>query len=160
MSVQIGDMLPYGSFLVMGENGPQEVNVTELFADKTVILFAVPGAFTPTCSARHLPGFVEHYDEFQALGVNEIVCLSVNDVFVMNAWSQAQGAEKIVMAADNSAEFTTSLGLEIEIATAQMGLRSRRYAMLVINGVIQQLWLEEPGEFGISSAEHVLEQIS
>ncbi|MBJ7552597.1 peroxiredoxin [Marinomonas ostreistagni] len=160
MSVQIGDMLPYGSFLVMGENGPQEVNVTEFFADKTVILFAVPGAFTPTCSARHLPGFVEHYDEFQALGVNEIMCLSVNDVFVMNAWSQAQGAEKIVMAADNSAEFTTALGLEIDIATAQMGLRSRRYAMLVINGVIQQLWLEEPGEFGVSSAEHVLEQIS
>jgi len=160
MSVQIGDMLPYGSFLVMGENGPQEVNVTEFFADKTVILFAVPGAFTPTCSARHLPGYVEHYQAFKEQGVDDIVCLSVNDVFVMNAWGQAHGAGNIVMAADNSAELTTALGLELEIATAQMGLRSRRFAMLVINGVIQQLWLEEPGEFGVSSAEHVLEQVS
>lgn len=159
MSVQVGDMLPYGSLLVMSESGPVEVDVTELFTDKRVIMFAVPGAFTPTCSAQHLPGFVEHYEAFKERGVDDIVCLSVNDVFVMDAWGKAHGADKIIMAADNSAEFTTSLGLEIDIATAKMGLRSRRYAMLVENGIIQQLWLEEPGEFGISSAENVINQL-
>lgn len=159
MSVQIGDMLPYGKFLVMGESGPEEVDITEFFANKKVIMFAVPGAFTPTCSAKHLPGFVAHYAAFKEKGVDEIVCLSVNDVFVMNAWGKAHQAENVVMAADNLAELTQAMGLEIEIATAQMGLRSRRYAMLVENGIIQQLWLEEPGAFGISSAEAVLEQL-
>lgn len=159
MSVQMGDMLPYGSFLVMGQDGPEEVNVTNFFANKTVLMFAVPGAYTPTCSAKHLPGFVEHYQAFKDKGVDEIVCLSVNDVFVMDAWGKAHNAESIVMAADNLAEYTQALGLEIDIATAQMGLRSRRYAMLVENGVIQQLWLEDPGEFGISSAEYVLSQL-
>lgn len=156
MSVQMGDMLPYGSFLVMGPDGPEEVNVTDFFANKTVLMFAVPGAYTPTCSARHLPGYVAHYQDFKAKGIDEVVCLSVNDVFVMNAWGKEHNAEAIVMAADNLAEYTQALGLEIDIATAQMGLRSRRYAMLVENGVIQRLWLEEPGEFGISSAEQVL----
>lgn len=159
MSVQMGDMLPYGNFLVMGQEGVEEVDVTNFFADKTVLLFAVPGAFTPTCSARHLPGYVEHYQAFKDKGVDDIVCLAVNDVFVMNAWGKQHNADQIVMASDNLAEFTQALGLEIEVATAKMGLRSRRYAMLVENGVIQNLWLEEPGEFGISSAEQVLSHL-
>ncbi|SBS33981.1 Hybrid peroxiredoxin hyPrx5 [Marinomonas aquimarina] len=159
MSVQMGDMLPYGNFLVMGQDGPESVDVTSFFANKTVLMFAVPGAFTPTCSARHLPGYVSNYQAFKDKGVDDVVCLSVNDVFVMDAWGKAHHADSIVMAADNLAQFTQALGLEIDIATAQMGLRSRRYAMLVENGVIQHLWLEEPGEFGISSAEQVLSQL-
>lgn len=159
MSVQAGDMLPYGSFLIMTDHGPHEVDVTEFFANKRIVMFAVPGAFTPTCSAKHLPGFVVNYEAFKDKGIDEIVCLAVNDVFVMKAWGESQSAQHIVMAADNSAEFTTALGLEIDIATAKMGLRSRRYAMLVDNGIIQHLWLEQPGEFGISSAENVLSHI-
>ncbi|WP_425641818.1 peroxiredoxin [Marinomonas gallaica] len=159
MSVQIGDVLPYGNFLVMSESGPQEIDVKTFFTDKKVIMFAVPGAFTPTCSAKHLPGFVEHYAAFKERGVDDVVCLSVNDVFVMDAWGKAHGADRIVMASDNLAEFTTALGLEVNVAKAKMGLRSRRYAMLVENGIIQQLWLEEPGVFGISAAENVLNQI-
>ncbi|SBT17151.1 Putative peroxiredoxin [Marinomonas gallaica] len=159
MSVQIGDVLPYGNFLVMSESGPQEIDVKTFFTDKKVIMFAVPGAFTPTCSAKHLPGFVEHYAAFKERGVDDVVCLSVNDVFVMDAWGKAHGADRIVMASDNLAEFTTALGLEVDVAKAKMGLRSRRYAMLVENGIIQQLWLEEPGVFGISAAENVLNQI-
>lgn len=159
MSVQIGDMLPYGNFLVMSESGPQEIDVKAFFSGKRVIMFAVPGAFTPTCSAKHLPGFVEHYEAFKERGVDDVVCLSVNDVFVMDAWGKAHGADRIVMASDNLAEFTTALGLDVDVSKAKMGLRSRRYAMLVENGIIQQLWLEEPGAFGISAAENVLNQI-
>ena len=159
MSLQMGDMLPYGSFQVMGEEGPQTIDVTEFFANKRVLMFAVPGAFTPTCSASHLPGYVVHYDAFKEKGIDEIMCLSVNDVFVMNAWGNAQNAENIVMAADGLAELTTSMGLELDISAAKMGIRSRRYAMLVDNGIIQQLWLDEPGEFKVSSAEYVLSQL-
>lgn len=159
MSLQMGDMLPYGSFQVMGSEGPETVDVTEFFANKKVLMFAVPGAFTPTCSASHLPGYVVHYDAFKEKGVDEVVCLSVNDVFVMNAWGKAHNAEKLVMAADGLAEFTSSMGLELDISAAKMGIRSRRYAMLVENGIIQELWLEEPGEFKVSSAEYVLGQL-
>ncbi|MFD1381836.1 peroxiredoxin [Rhodanobacter aciditrophus] len=159
MSLQMGDMLPYGSFQVMGEEGPQTIDVTEFFANKRVLMFAVPGAFTPTCSASHLPGYVVHYDAFKEKGIDEIMCLSVNDVFVMNAWGNAQNAENIVMAADGLAELTTSMGLELDISAAKMGIRSRRYAMLVDNGIIQELWLDEPGEFKVSSAEYVLSQL-
>lgn len=160
MSLQMGDMLPYGSFQVMGDEGPQTVDVTEFFTNKRVLMFAVPGAFTPTCSASHLPGYVVHFDAFKEKGIDEVVCLSVNDVFVMNAWGKAQNAENIVMAADGLAELTTSMGLELDISAAKMGVRSRRYAMLVDNGIIQELWLEEPGEFKVSSAEYVLSQLS
>ena len=159
MSVQIGDMLPYGNFLVMSESGPHEIDVKAFFSGKRVLMFAVPGAFTPTCSAKHLPGFVEHYEAFKERGVDDVVCLSVNDVFVRDAWGKAHGADRIVMASDNLAEFTTALGLEVNVAKAKMGLRSRLYAMMVENGIIQQLWLEETGVFGISAAENVLNQI-
>lgn len=159
MSVQVGDMLPYGSFQVMTQEGPETVDVTAFFANKTVLMFAVPGAFTPTCSASHLPGYVVHYDAFKEKGVDEVVCLSVNDVFVMHAWGMAQNAEHIVMAADGMAEFTLAMGLEMDLSARKMGVRSRRYAMLVENGVIRELWLEEPGEFKVSSAEYVLTQL-
>ncbi|ADZ89878.1 peroxiredoxin [Marinomonas mediterranea] len=159
MSIQVDDMMPYGQFQVMGDNGPENVDVTEFFSGKRVIMFAVPGAFTPTCSISHLPGFVVHFDAFKEKCIDEIVCLSVNDVFVMDAWGKANNAENLVMAADGLAELTTSLGLELDISTAKLGIRSRRYAMLVDNGIVSNLWLEEPGEYKISSAEHVLSQI-
>ncbi|BFM49752.1 peroxiredoxin [Marinomonas sp. THO17] len=159
MSILVGDMLPYGTFQVMGEEGPETIDVTEFFTDKTVLMFALPGAFTPTCSASHLPGFVVHYDALKEKGIDEVVCLSVNDVFVMHAWGQANNAENIVMAADGLAEFTCSMGLELDISAAKMGIRSRRYAMLVRNGIVQELWLDEPGEYKVSSAEYVLSQI-
>ena len=159
MSILVGDMLPHGAFQVMGEEGPETIDVTEFFSGKKVLMFAVPGAFTPTCSASHLPGYVVHYDALKEKGIDEIVCLSVNDVFVMNAWDKANNAEKLVMAADGLAEFTCSMGLELDISAAKMGIRSRRYAMLVTNGIIQHLWLDEPGEYKVSSAEYVLSQL-
>ncbi|RCX07010.1 peroxiredoxin [Marinomonas foliarum] len=159
MSILVGDMLPHGAFQVMGEEGPETIDVTEFFSGKTVLMFAVPGAFTPTCSASHLPGYVVHYDDIKEKGVDEIICLSVNDVFVMNAWDKANNAENLVMAADGLAEFTCSMGLELDISAAKMGIRSRRYAMLVTNGIIQHLWLDEPGEYKVSSAEYVLSQL-
>lgn len=159
MSILAGDMLPYGTFQVMGEEGPETVDVIEFFSGKTVLMFAVPGAFTPTCSASHLPGYVVHLDALKEKGIDEVVCLSVNDVFVMHAWGKVNNAENLIMAADGLAEFTHSMGLELDISAAKMGVRSRRYAMLVTNGIVQQLWLDEPGEFRVSSAEHVLSQI-
>lgn len=159
MSILAGDMLPYGTFQVMGEEGPETVDVIEFFSGKTVLMFAVPGAFTPTCSASHLPGYVVHLDALKEKGIDEVVCLSVNDVFVMHAWGKANNAEHLTMAADGLAEFTHSMGLELDISAAKMGVRSRRYAMLVTNGIVQHLWLDEPGEFRVSSAEHVLSQL-
>jgi len=159
MSIHVGDMLPHGAFQVMGEEGPETIDVTEFFSGKTVLMFAVPGAFTPTCSASHLPGYVVHYDVLKEKGIDEIVCLSVNDVFVMHAWGQAHNAENLIMASDGLAELTYSMGLELDISAAKMGVRSRRYAMLVSNGIVQELWLDEPGEYKVSSAEYVLSQL-
>ncbi|TYL48862.1 peroxiredoxin [Marinomonas sp. IMCC 4694] len=159
MSILVGDMLPHGAFQVMGDEGPETVDVIEFFTGKTVLMFAVPGAFTPTCSASHLPGFVVHCDALKDKGIDDIVCVSVNDVFVMNAWGKVNNAENLVMAADGLAEFTCSMGLELDISAAKMGIRSRRYAMLVTNGIVQQLWLDEPGEYKVSSAEYVLSQL-
>jgi peroxiredoxin len=159
MSILVGDMLPHGTFPVMGEEGPETIDVTEFFSGKTVLMFAVPGAFTPTCSASHLPGFVVHSDVLKEKGIDDIVCLSVNDVFVMHAWGQANNAENLIMASDGLAELTCSMGLELDISAAKMGIRSRRYAMLVSNGIVQQLWLDEPGEYKVSSAEYVLSQL-
>ncbi|MCO4785549.1 peroxiredoxin [Marinomonas atlantica] len=159
MCVKVGDVLPHGNLLVMSEGVPQEVDLTALLKDKKVIIFAVPGAFTPTCSAKHLPGFVEHYEAFKGRDIDDIVCVSVNDVFVMDAWGKAHDANRIIMASDGLAEFTKKLGLEVDVAKAKMGIRSRRYAMLVEDGIVQQMWLEEPGAFEISAAEHVLNQL-
>jgi peroxiredoxin len=140
----------------MTDSGPQDIDGAEFFANKRVILMAVPGAFTPTCSAAHLPGYVQHYDDLLAKGIDSVVCLAVNDVYVMDAWGKDQSVGSIVMAADVLGEFTLSMGLEMR---GKFGLRSRRYAMLVDNGIVQQMWLEEPGEFSVSAAEQVLEAL-
>ncbi|MEO9275412.1 peroxiredoxin [Marinomonas sp. 5E14-1] len=159
MSILVGDMLPHGSFQVMGEDGPETIDVTEFFTGKTVLMFAVPGAYTPTCSTSHLPSFVVHFDALKEKGIDDIICLSVNDVFVMDAWGKANNADNLIVASDGLAELTCSLGLELDISAAKMGIRSRRYAMLVTNGIVQQLWLDEPGEYKVSSAEYVLSQL-
>ena len=160
MTIKPGDALPEATLSIMGEKGPQAATTAELFKGKTVALFAVPGAFTPTCSAKHLPGFLDHVDDFKAKGVDAVVCLSVNDAFVMNAWGKDQNVGgRIVMAADGSAELTRKLGLELDASKFGMGTRSQRYSMLVKDGVVEKLNVEEPGAFAASSAETLLSQI-
>lgn len=160
MSIKPGDALPEATLTVMGDKGPQPASTADLFKGKTVALFAVPGAFTPTCSAKHLPGFLDHADEIKAKGVDAIVCVSVNDAFVMNAWGKDLNVGgRIVMAADGSADFTKKLGLEMDASKFGMGTRSQRYSMLVKDGVVETLNVEEPGAFAVSSAEHLLGQL-
>ena len=160
MTIKVGDRIPEATVAVMGEKGPQQTTTTDLFKGKTVAVFAVPGAFTPTCSAKHLPGFVEHADEIKAKGVDSIVCISVNDAFVMNAWGKDQNVgSKIIMVADGNGDLTKKLGLELDGSRFGMGSRSQRYSMLVKDGVVQKLNVEEPGAFGASSAETLLGQL-
>jgi peroxiredoxin len=160
MTIQAGERLPAGKFRVMGKDGPQELSSDALFAGKRVVLFAVPGAFTPTCSARHLPGFLELADQLRARGVDTIACLAVNDVFVMNAWGKSAGvADQIVMLADGNGDFVRALGLELDARGSGMGQRARRFAIVAQDGVVQQLHVEAPGEFKVSSAQHVLTQL-
>jgi peroxiredoxin len=136
------------------------VTTDQLFGGKKVVLFAVPGAFTPTCSARHLPGFVQHADEIKRKGIDRIVCLSVNDAFVMNAWGKDQNAAgRVTMVADGNGEFTKRIGLELDASKFGMGQRSQRYAMVVENGTIKKLFVEDPGAFSVSSAENILSSI-
>ncbi|ARN73630.1 peroxiredoxin [Oceanicoccus sagamiensis] len=142
MTVQVGDKLPAGSLKVMGAEGPQEVTTSELFDGKKVVMFAVPGAFTPGCSMTHLPGFVVNADKIKANGVDSIICLSVNDAFVMGAWGKAQNAEELIMAADGSGDYTKALGLELDASAFGMGQRSQRYAMIVDNGEITYLGVD------------------
>ena len=131
----------------------------ELFAGKKVVLFSVPGAFTPTCSAKHLPGFVNHADEILAKGVDTIACMSVNDVFVMNAWGKSANADKIKMLADGNGDFAKALGLELDARGFGMGQRSQRFALVAVDGVVKDLFVEAPGEFRVSTAEHVLSSL-
>jgi peroxiredoxin (alkyl hydroperoxide reductase subunit C) len=155
--IQVGDAIPSMKLMTAGASGPQEVSTDELFKGKKVALFAVPGAFTPTCSAKHLPGFVVHADALHAKGVNAIVCMAVNDPFVMGAWGKDQGVgEKIVMLADGSGAFTRALGLELDLVARGLGMRSQRFAMVVEDGRVAQLMIEAPGGFDVSSAEAVL----
>ncbi|RRJ83043.1 peroxiredoxin [Aestuariirhabdus litorea] len=155
MSVQIGDRIPSVSLRVMGPEGPEPVTTDELFAGKRVVMFAVPGAFTPGCSRTHLPGFVVQADAIRAKGVDSIICTSVNDAFVMAAWGQAQNAEAIIMLADGNAELASALGLTKDASAFQMGTRSQRYAMIVNDGVIELLNVDEKG-IDLSSAETIL----
>ncbi len=155
MSIKVGDKIPNVSLKTMGEKGPQDVSTGELFAGKKVVLFAVPGAFTPTCSNAHLPGFVVKADEIKAKGVDTIICMSVNDVFVMNAWGKQQNAENIVMLADGNGEFTEALGLTLDGRGFQMGNRSKRFALIANDGVVELLNVDESG-FELSSAETIL----
>ncbi len=157
MTVQIGDRVPAATMAVMAADGPSTLTSSALFDGNRVVLFALPGAFTPTCSQAHLPGFVVHADEILAKGVDRIVCLSVNDAFVMDAWGKAQNADdRIMMVADGSAEFTLATGLEVDLSSRQMGVRSQRYAMIVDDGVVTALEVEAPGQFEVSSAEAIL----
>lgn len=161
MTVQVGDTMPAGNFGVMGADGPQSLSTKELFNGKTVVLFCVPGAFTPTCSARHLPGFVEHADALRGRGADTIACLAVNDVFVMSAWGKAGGADgKVVMLADGNGEYARALGLELDASGFGMGMRAQRFSMIVRDGVVTHLNIEPAaGEVGVSSAEGALDQL-
>jgi glutaredoxin/glutathione-dependent peroxiredoxin len=160
MTIKVGDKLPAAILIRMDGGAPAPIDTGDLFAGKTVALFAVPGAFTPTCSTRHLPGFVELADALRVKGVDEIVCLSVNDVFVMNAWGEAQSVKgKVSMLADGNGDFTKALGLEMDAGRYGMGLRSRRYSMLVENGTVKRLNVEDDGSFNVSSAEYLLQQL-
>jgi len=156
MTIATGDPLPQATLVRATPDGPDTVEVPGWFAGRTVALFAVPGAFTPTCSARHLPGFVEQAEALRAKGVDEIACTSVNDAFVLAAWAKASGAEGITMLADGNAEFARALGLSVDSSAFGMGTRSRRYAMLVEDGVVRHLFVDEPGAFKDSSAENLL----
>ena len=161
MSIKVGDKLPSADLFVMGEDGrPRKIGVSELFAGKKVVLFALPGAFTPTCSATHLPGYVVHADEIKAKGVDSIVCLSVNDAFVMDAWGKVQNVDdRIAMVADGNGDFTRAIGLEMDGSGFGLGLRSQRYAMIVENGVVKLLNVEAPRAFEVSSAEAILQHL-
>ncbi|WP_138438290.1 peroxiredoxin [Marinobacter alexandrii] len=155
MAIQVGERLPSIELQVMGSNGPEKVQTGDLFAGKKVVLFAVPGAFTPTCSAAHLPGFVVNADNLKAKGVDSIVCTSVNDTFVMDAWGKAHNAEQIVMLADGLGEFAGALGLTQDRTASQMGIRSQRYAMIVNDGVVEMLNIDEKG-LETTSSEAIL----
>jgi len=159
MAIKAGDSLPDVKLREMGDGGPKDVSVAELTKGKRVVLFAVPGAFTPTCSMKHLPGFVEKAGELRAKGVQEIVCLSVNDAFVMGAWGKAQGAgDKVRMVADGNGEFTKAIGLELDASGFGMGKRSKRYAMIVKDGKVESVLVDESG-LKESSAESVLSKL-
>lgn len=156
MSIRTGDPIPETTLSTMGEKGPVPISTSEIFKDRKVVLVSVPGAFTPTCSARHLPGFVDLADDILATGVDTIAFVSVNDVFVMNAWGKSAGAGKILMLADGNGEFAANLGLELDATAFGMGMRSQRFALVAEDGVVTKLFVESPGEFRVSSAEHVL----
>ena len=155
MSIKVGDKVPSGMFTVMGAEGPTGISTADIFEGKKVVLFAVPGAFTPTCSMAHLPGFVVHVDDIKAKGVDTVACKSVNDVFVMHAWGQSANAEHLMMLADGNAEFTAALGLELDGTGFGMGKRSQRFAMIVDDGVVSMLNVDA-GALEGSSAEAVL----
>jgi len=157
MTIQVGDKIPAASFSVMTADGPKPLSSDELFAGKKVVLFAVPGAFTPGCSMTHLPGFVVQADAIKAKGVDTIACLSVNDAFVMGAWGDAQNAEEIVMLGDGNADFTKAIGLELDASGFGMGIRAQRFAMVVEDGTVTHLAVEAPGEIKVSTAEAMLE---
>ncbi|WP_242104098.1 MULTISPECIES: peroxiredoxin [unclassified Lysobacter] len=158
MTIQAGDRLPETTLNKIGD-GVEIVDTRSLFDGKRVVLFAVPGAFTPTCSERHLPGFVERFEDFRAKGV-DVACVSVNDPFVMQAWGQSQNVpEGLLMLADGNGDFTRALGLEMDASAYGMGTRSKRFALYAEDGVVKQLHVEAPGEFRVSSADYVLEHL-
>ena len=159
MTIKVGDKVPSVKLAHMTESGPGEVSSNELFGGRKVVLFAVPGAFTPTCSAAHLPGFVANADKIRAKGVDDIVCLSVNDAFVMDAWGKAQNAEAIHMVADGNGDFAREAGLELDLVARGLGVRSQRYAMVVEDGTVTHLHVDEPAVLDGSSAESVLARL-
>jgi peroxiredoxin len=160
MTIKIGDRIPDATLTTMTADGPKPVTTAELFGGKTVALFAVPGAFTPTCSARHLPSYVDKAAELKAKGIDEIACISVNDPFVMAAWGQRDGSEDITMLADGNGEFANAIGLTMDGSKFGLGQRSQRYSMIVDDGIVEQLNVEAPGEYRASSAENMIDQLA
>ncbi|MEL6363785.1 MAG: peroxiredoxin [Pseudomonadota bacterium] len=160
MAVQVNDKLPEMELIIVDADGQTKKPAADVVGSGKVVLFSVPGAFTPTCSAKHLPGFVQHAKDFQGKGVDKIVCLAVNDAFVMEAWGKEAGAmDDVVMVADHDASFSKALGLTFDGSAFGLGLRSQRFALVAENGVVTQLFVEEPGAFEVSSAEHVLRHL-
>ena len=157
MTIAVGDKIPSAKLKTMTAEGPKDISTEEIFNGKKVVLFAVPGAFTPTCSAKHLPGFVEKAAQIKGKGIDTIACLAVNDAFVMGAWGKDQKTDgKVLMLADGAAAFTKQLGLELDLTGPGMGVRSKRYAMVIDNGVVKALNVEAPGAFEVSSADAIL----
>lgn len=160
MTIAVGDRVPSVTLQYMSENGPRSISTDEIFSGKKVVLFALPGAFTPTCSSAHLPGYLVKSDDLFERGVDSIVCLSVNDAHVMAAWGRDQNVEdRIMMIADGNAEFTGAVGLEVDLSAGGMGLRSQRYAMVVEDGVVTLLNVEAPRKFEVSDAETILDSL-
>jgi peroxiredoxin len=160
MTIKSGDRIPEGKLKQMGPDGPMNVTAAELLGKGRVVLFSVPGAFTPTCDAKHLPGFIEKASALRDKGVDRIVCLAVNDVFDMNAWGKSAGSgDKVVMAADGNGDYTRALGLELDARGHGMGMRGQRFALVIQDGVVRQVHVEGPGEFKVSSAEHILAEL-
>ena len=159
MTIQTGDRIPDAQLTIATADGPEAVSSADFFAGKKVALFAVPGAFTPTCSARHLPSYVEKAGDLKAKGVDEIACISVNDPFVMSAWNERDGSSDITMIADGNGEFTEALGLSCDGSRVGMGKRSQRYSMIVNDGTVEQVNVEAPGDYRVSGAEAMLEQL-
>jgi peroxiredoxin len=160
MTIKAGERLPSGKLKTMTKDGPKDISTDELFKGKKVVLFSVPGAFTPTCDAKHLPGFVQLADQLKAKGVDTIACMAVNDVFVMNAWGKSSNVgDKILMLADGNGEYAKALGLELDAHGFGMGTRGQRFSILVQDGQAKQVNIEAPGQFKVSAAEHVLSQL-
>ena len=160
MTIKAGDKMPSGTLKTMTKDGPKDITTDELFKGKKVVLFSVPGAFTPTCDAKHLPGYLQHAAAIRAKGVDTIACMAVNDVFVMNAWGKASGSgDDVLMLADGNGDYSKALGLEMDGRGFGMGLRGQRFAVIVDNGVASHVFVEAPREFKVSAAEYVLGQL-
>jgi peroxiredoxin len=160
MAISKGDRLPATTFMTLGGNGPEPVESADYFAGRRVALFSVPGAFTPTCSARHLPGYLEKAEALKAKGIDAIACTAVNDPFVMGAWGKAAGVDgTVTMLADGNGDFVKAIGLDADMSRFNLGTRGKRFSMVVNDGVIEQLYVEEAGDFKVSSAEHMLDAL-
>ncbi|MBV8306283.1 MAG: peroxiredoxin [Gammaproteobacteria bacterium] len=160
MAIKAGERMPSGKFKRMTKEGPKDITTDELFKGKTVVLISVPGAFTPTCDAKHLPGFVQLADQIRAKGVDTIACMAVNDVFVMNAWGKSQGVgDKVLMLADGNGEYAKALGLELDASGFGMGTRGQRFAIVARDGLATRVEIEQPGQFKVSAAEAILAQL-
>ena len=159
MTIKAGDRLPETTFVKATDSGPEQVVSTDFFKGRTVALFSVPGAFTPTCSAKHLPSYLDKADELKAKGVDEIACTAVNDAFVMGAWRKANDADAVTMLADGNADFAKAVGLTMDGSGFGMGTRAQRYSMIVNDGVVEALNVEAPGDFNVSSADYMLGQL-
>ncbi len=159
MTIAIGDTIPDVKFVKATAEGPQPVQAAEYFAGKKIALFSVPGAFTPTCSAKHLPGFVEKAADLKAKGIDEIACTAVNDAFVLGAWGKSGGSDDVTMLADGNGDFAEAVGLTMDGSGFGMGKRGQRFSMVINDGVVEQLNVEAPGDFKVSSADHMLGQL-